>query len=854
MLRKQLMIGLGGAGGLTLRHTWLEIERRLHSVGWTSGMPDAFQFLNIDVCDVPEQGPPETSGVLEGAQHLLGLAHFPTMYQAHDAQLVAEEGVLPSLVGWRPNPETVNPEIWQGSGQRRAVGRVVALNHLDQVKQAMDQALTIMSTPHAAHELSAVDALAGNDLPPIGLPGQVTVVTSLGGGAGSGMILDVWDILAGLAFGDRAWLRDGVSVLFAPDVLPPSARGPGLLPNSLAAMSEFLAAFVHEGPTDEREAPVLEAAGIGTGHIRGRRSTPFNVLIGGRNGGGLAFASQHDAYRMVGRALGALATDVELQYRLDAHRVSAQGPAARLGIDPSVEATGGSNLASSFGYATLSLGQRHFTRYSAERLADATADRVLHAHVQRHGDRPPLAEDQMIHQRAEAVLDSFSAECGLPNADAESTAILDALRGEGGADFRQQLVGATGRFTEPFPPARWAEIVLAVADELEARFRSEVEEQRLRRTQAWVLEIQDQVLEATAQLMVEEGGPVAVVCLRLLDTSVEMAASVLNQEMSSLTVRLEQMSSGVETLVRGIDHPMVALDHPVLQEAVELAARWLQGRSEIWLRELVVPLLHDLRQHLLEPLRQAVHHAVGGLNQVEEEQRRGRRRVLWQDGEVPPHLRPAHHEVVLVDPEGWNQRYADSMVATFGGLIEQLGGGSTAGRQAEEGAIREVLTGAWPHLGQSTGNLAQDLIERRQDWVPLLGGVRAERRPQEASFSVGLDRQALLYRSTEWCGGRTGPIADGFHESIATHLDGGDPALVAERTAAFSGALEQALLVARPHVSVDQATVASVHPGHRVGHQLLMGPLPFGPSHPAYGPCSQLLLAPAVHEMAGGGR
>ena len=48
MIRPLLIIGVGGAGGKTIRAMKQELNRILESSGYTEGLPDAWQFLHID--------------------------------------------------------------------------------------------------------------------------------------------------------------------------------------------------------------------------------------------------------------------------------------------------------------------------------------------------------------------------------------------------------------------------------------------------------------------------------------------------------------------------------------------------------------------------------------------------------------------------------------------------------------------------------------------------------------------------------------------------------------------------------------------------------------------------------------
>lgn len=49
MLRPFLLIGVGGSGGKTLRVVRDDLTRRLAQAGWEGDLPQAWQFVHIDV-------------------------------------------------------------------------------------------------------------------------------------------------------------------------------------------------------------------------------------------------------------------------------------------------------------------------------------------------------------------------------------------------------------------------------------------------------------------------------------------------------------------------------------------------------------------------------------------------------------------------------------------------------------------------------------------------------------------------------------------------------------------------------------------------------------------------------------
>lgn len=859
MLQKYLMIGLGGSGGSALRYTWREVERRLRSVEWNGGMPAVYQFLHIDVRGVPEPGNVETGEALQGAEHYLGLAHFPVTYQEHDAQLASHAASLSGLVGWRPDPARVDAEVWSGAGQRRAVGRLIAVKHLDQVKTAVESALTLMTTPAAGAQYEELNKLIGDDID-IESPARVIVVSSLGGGAGSGILVDIWDLLSSMAIGDREWLNQGVSILFTSEIFPKRPRRPGLHPNSFAAMSELISAYHHEGPIDPRERELLTRAGLGGANIAGRRATTFNFLIGGRNDADISFGTSEDAYRAVGTALGSIVTNVQVQAMFDSYlsgNYSETAPATHLHMDPG-GAEGGANPASSFGYATVSLGNRLFGRYAQERLARAAVDRLLNAHMNNlpRGPRPP--EDEVIRQRASEVCETFYADCGLFELDDVHNDIIEALRAHPTDKLATPADAISEDVSKKFPgdmaASDWFKALQGIIGDVEKRHGAEVDEQHLANARDWVNQIQERLPDRTARLLGVEGGPVTIECLSLLDTQLEQAAASLRREIASLNDdEIAKLREHAGKLIMSIGKKRVARSNQKVRNAVERAGSFIEKSAEVKVREFALPLIEDLRTGLLAPLRSSLESAVAALEKEVAGKKSGAAFKSWPIREVPAHLSPAPNDVLLRGPETWDELYGERLLATLGRDVdrdepigadgdEQVGGV----RDAEHAAIREVLSGAWVRAGALDATPKQDVIERPGDWGPKLGSLGlGSARP--ASFKIQLGTANVLARSRTWSLKRRGAMADSFRESIADYLalDENDQ-VDQDRLDKFTNALSTGLRLAHPLVAINDAALGALHPGHELSYLPAMDPLPFGENHPAYHPCRQLLMREGV--------
>lgn len=132
MLTRFLLIGVGGSGGKTMRYCWRELDRKLEAAGWTEGLPKAWQFLHIDVPEIPDGI--EGDVPADVGMEYLGLARQPRRYADFDRDLVTSDpAILPAIAGWRTDPTLPYAPPYNGAGQRRTVGRVVTVTEIDRI-------------------------------------------------------------------------------------------------------------------------------------------------------------------------------------------------------------------------------------------------------------------------------------------------------------------------------------------------------------------------------------------------------------------------------------------------------------------------------------------------------------------------------------------------------------------------------------------------------------------------------------------------------------------------------------------------------------------------------------------------
>ena len=823
MLTRFLLIGVGGSGGKTLRYCWRELDRKLEAAGWTEGLPQAWQFLHIDVPEIPDgiEGDVPTDVGME----YLGLARQPRRYADFDRDLVTSDpAVLPVLAEWRPDPSLTYAAPYNGAGQRRAVGRVVTITEMDRIGDALNAAVLAMSSPDAEAQLGRLSGEM-NQGTTENRPPMAVVISSLAGGSGSGAFLDILELLISRAGTQHAqWLRNNlVTVLYAADVfsdLNPRMRQ-GTEPNSLAALAELLNACEHEGPVPALEVKLL-AAGGATGKVSGPRVGSTNFIIGSRNQH-VSFPSSLDVFRSIGKAFAALMTDDDVQELFTAY-VGTTDMTEK--VKPSfgiVDLDADHLPCTSLGYANVSLGRSLFGRYAAERLAKRSLERLLRGHLEDEAPGDQVKTDEtLIAEQVDRFQEDFFDAAGLHEETFEHNQILDQLR-----DPNQDAVikrfgdSVSNRFrddTAELPPLEWRNFFSKFFNEQAQALLQEQREARTERASEWVKVTQKSLREATAAQIGSHGLPVAIEMLEALDAQLRRAAKELERDAAKFDVEQQKLIGGADALFK-IKEKLFSPRHPNFPKAYKQRREALVRRLDEELHAFAAKLIVSLIEELLPPLTTALRNALTTLTKAEKECQEQIQQ--WSSEAMPNHLRAAPNEVLLEAQDDYPEQYERLMERTF----------EMAPRNAESEAIREVITGAWTeHSGEE---LQQLLIEQDSGWVT---SVREARGPGDAStrprFALAPNPLALEHAAKHWAFNRHGIFSEHVTASLADWLspEHGDKAA---RATAFSHAMGQALRMSQPLVSVNPNVYMEVHGNDLPDPTLIIGKIPLAADHAA---------------------
>ncbi|KAE8762327.1 tubulin-like doman-containing protein, partial [Georgenia thermotolerans] len=823
MLRPFLMIGVGGSGGKTLRVVRDELLRRMEQLGWEGDLPAAWQLLHLDVPTQADGNDPDLPAQLPPGGYR-GLVKTGLTYRHIDAAL-AGAGRTPAgdaMGTWRPDPDKVNIPASKGAGQYRALGRVITLASLQDLRDAVGAARRALTGAEVVGELQRATRLLGG-APAAAAPDPVVlVICSVAGGTGAGAVIDVCDTVRALG---EPWASESIGLLYAPDVFDylPEEHRRGVRPNSLATLGELLAGYWNtEGPGEETSA-LLAAHGIQLGAVN-RLGPRYPFLVGNRNEQ-VSYGTQNAVYRAIGRSVAAWVTSATLQERLTATVQGNWSATAQAVTDHlPVHAAGTETPFTALGSARVGLGRDRFRDYAAEHLARAAVERVLRRHEELR-----LPDDERIPRRlvadvAQDVFGAFLTASGLDERGDGAHDVLDGLRPETQAGLARALADTLHRRVAEGVGDRGlsaVEVRHRILTETAARepaFRDELRLARHARGRDWVAQVQRHLADHTARFLAVHGGPVTAAILGMLATELGR----VREELRETAARHQRWSLGREQAVaQEVDRGGATLTgaSPAILAGVRRAVDVLISQDEAELREMAAALLPDLVDNLLEPLRAAVERGTAALAQAEVAPVDGRPSpiALWPVGDaVPERLRPAPNEFLLEPTTAYPRILADLVTRT----VEAAGPGD-----ARREAVTQVVLDT-----DDVAAGAQHLLRQRTGWVPREDALRAGvlTAPSRAAFELDVSGTALLGRARRWLGREGTAVGRYLGEGLRDHLDPdrAEPADHARRLAAFEGALVSALDASAPLVKINPGVLVQVHDVHSATHVLSFSEIP----------------------------
>ena len=837
MLRPFIIIGVGGSGGKTVRALKQSLAAQLESMGWQGGLPEAWQFLHID-SPTAQDGLSFPAPLLPQNEYLSLVPNGATYQTVHSA---AVDGVSPAysrdIHRALPSPSEVSVPVSMGAGAFRAVGRAISAAGLDKMTSRFKLMVSSALSPDAKSELSDLsDMMQIKQKQEAALAPTTIVVSSMAGGSGAGMFIDVAEALKA-AIGSQNWNDEIISMLFSPDVFAELGEGvKKMIPNTLGALAEMTSGFYRNSPTPATQGLYSKFGLNVSSGPRYALGANYNFIIGRKNTAGVDFGSQTGMYLATGQAMSAWLTDPNVQDKLSAYEFTNMLNASAMTEDN----TGlrrtklDAQPLFSLGFARVSLGLDKFSEYAAQRLAKQTLETGLHKHLENDPELREKKEEEWIEYYADINFGTFIHESGLNEKSEAANQVVDALQpdltelkarivadvfsassagmAKGGNSFEQWV----NRITTSYENALGEYI-----DELEASTQAKVRD--------WVSMMPGHIMALVRKTIAQQGIKVTVELLGRLVEDARTANRELAEEKSVHIGHSSMLTNEVSSAL-GPAATMNAIpaSHPTVSAAMSAVETSFYWRSVAEVKSITREVLDDFISNFVEPMRSSLSKSLGALKQGVEENALPDNRVnpypYWpgfKTKSVSGDFDPAPNESILIDPKTFPKEFDALVEATVNdpnlnsgrAVIAQILGGSENLDNLDE--IK--ATNKWRVFGYQGDNF----------WVPKNRHFQIKpEAPQPAKFFFETDHMKYLDFAKKWMRlpGRT--FNAYLNQSIVSYINAnGDPALKQKRGSDFSNAMKTVIKSADPLISINKALEQAVH-GIEIGKSALCTGIP----------------------------
>ena len=823
-MRRFLVVGCGGSGGKVLAHLMDRLRADLAAHG-VHRLPAGWRFVHIDVPSTSESGPPGVGSVQEQGGTYFGVGSPRASYRVVDTAVsrrLANGRRLDCIATWAPRDtdKVINP-IADGASQYRAIGRMITLSRATEIRNVLQQVWGELGAHQTTEEMRglAVPGLGAYE-PAVPI---VLVVSSMAGGAGASLALDVTRLLA---------LVNGVDprlvgmFLLAPNIFDtlPQAGRTGVGPNALAMLGELVAGQAGNG---EADVATLTALGLHPGHVS--EPTFARVFPVGRFAGvdrtALGDGQPDTVYRTLGRGLAALimshaVTDQFVAYDLG-NTASPSGDRDLLGWGATWEPLPWG----SFGHARLSMGRDRYAEYAAQRLASACVARLLDSH--RRPGYPAPGPEQVAAQWPEicsriripveeATVGDWLSSTAFPwdEADAAAHAVVEY-------DLRPFVPGATGQMAE-----HWMKQVSGAPPRQEGRARVVCRQAAESWAHHWHRDLLARTENEIREALTRFGLPYAHAVVQRLSNHLR---DVLVPQAELLAVHRRADVTAVAPAIR----PALAKTRGVISNGQQLIDQLLHGyqdqaRTEIYaqaadiLRALVLAMADDVLRPMTDELTTAQRVLETALNADDDppDQLATDHPAAWPtDAErgVPARFDHTENEVLLT-----NSAY---FPAQFDADVRDAVGGGLDG-YAE--VVRQIIAGDWRTTGPEPPPL--DLLQRTAEWrsraFPTDPTTGRPTMVSAAEYDTHV-RPAELLRRARMFVRRPDESFDRFCRlSIRDLLRGDDVQDFAWHEQEVVAKFTEVLGLARPLISVDETAVQAVHAGMSVQYRYKFSEVP----------------------------
>jgi hypothetical protein len=855
MLRPFLLVGVGGSGGKTLRAIRESLRLKLLQHHWTKGWPEGWQLIHVD-SPTKQDGEDFPAPFLPSENYLSLVPRGITYKQVFNSiSSKAETRFKPEIQRPLPHGDEVKIPIKDGAGAFRAIGRAIAANALSDVQSKAKSAITKLNSTSARESLSALTSHLGLDSEDLDQQQPdpiVIVVSSIAGGSGAGMFLDVTEAVKS-AIGGQPWGDAVFGVLYAPDVFH-GVKIDGMdaiAPNALGAMAETMSGLWTNSLSESTDS-LYKSHGVMTANTNAYNLGPKMNYIVGRKNSQVDFATQSGVYKATATSLAAWMTDPSIQDDMTAYAMTNLESRAVGFPDNSGLKRNTKDIPpfSSLGFARVTMGTEFFEEYAAERLAKEALETMMKKHLESDPEMSEKTDQQWKMHFADLHEGRFFADSGVYEQTEENNQLIEALIPDTSV-LQSKLKSSVASMVQQGMPKEGHSFdnwVLKICNAYEVNLPGlldELTQLRHEKVRLWVEAIPDKVLRLVSLTISQQGLPVTVELLNRLIIQCKDASQELQDERARHIAdsgRLQNLVS--QAMGAAANNSSISPQHPTVAQAmhqVEMAFYW---RSMADLKEEGSKILKDFSKNFLEPLHKEIDGGFTTLRDgiLKEKLLDGRKNtyVEWPSFKqtmVPSKFTPAPNQRLLIDHKSFPKTFDDLVTKTV----------NDSKIDAKRAVIDQLIMGAY--ASEEVNSLHESrrwkIIELTQPWVPSERSHQLrEGAPQQANFEFLTDHMGYIDRARLWLDipGRVFRVF--LDQTISTFISNrGDRMIQEKNREKFVQEFTSALASASPLVEINQALMSQVHGMKGNSISALFSEIPVDLDDPLFAPLKQALVS-----------
>jgi len=888
MLRKFLFVGIGGSGGKTIRALKKTLEQRLEQAGWHAGIPAGWQFLQIDTVYDGQDFPAPMLPLDEFCGMVAPGQTYGQIVESLERRFGDAASRQDALAGWLV-PHS-NVPIHSGAGMIRAIGRSISAANTSHMHDALREAASRLQGDDAA--LGELYTVLTQRKPGKPQPPQAVVISSIAGGSGAGMLMDVMDALRA-ADPNQAWLSEPLAFLYTPEVfdsIPESMRSQ-IPMNAIGAMSELMSARWASNLSASSDA-LFAANGV---RIPGASKKPgvgpaSTYLIGRKNAEGINLADStqgsgmNEVFFAVGEAIAGIMTNASISEKFSeifTTNVFANSGSTAVLVDSSGltrpnDPTEGMPFGA-LGFSRLSLGMDRMLEYGTHSLVRRQVERLLFPEFEEQDAMAPVRDAILIEKVVTASYDEFLESSWL-NEHQPSDQIVNVLRGDErnsppwNPSPQAAAVSATGqarrrragelaqKCASPVPTgkalsaAQWESTLLqqfsTLVGDFVANERSLVEAN----ARTWTQEAQNHLVSHVATWIGRVGLAPVELMLRRMKTELD---GIANGEIQHEAEEMRGRSQGFEPAIKqalGTDSGQLDANAPQVAQALGILQSAAERASEAELLEMMPAFLRDISANLVASLADACGIALAKL----------RADVVGDGGSAPaaavfrtfPDIREDTSAGVV--PARYVPRQVERLIIDANNFPTQVGSLIRADLPDEDReswlSLATVLSLEGVPLRSRDRNLEisqeQDLIKVDDPWVPADVHLRRDSSLGASAMEAVLPStlEEFVDRTRNWLSDEESAFGRLYRMPINDYCNSGNASEKMGRQKRFTSAFTDIIRLSAPLVDMDNSSVVAFHQHSDpaltpTGRQVALTTVPFEENSETGKACADILTA-----------